>query len=535
MFAARLRLIPRPPHKRRLTLFATLFALGSITAVTGLVAAPAASAGPAGPVATRNQQPLGPTVTRTDQPPTGYSVTFRYKAPADVHQVHIYGDWSFADPQNVADVHPPAQWQPGDITVNARQIMPMEKGPDGVWTFTTPLPAGTFRYAFTHDCTDILATGCDLYDDPANPWQLQETYPDAPGAVRSTIYIPTSKKFPTYDTDYQAPVSANKAGTLEQVRYPSPLSTNPPGAHDMVVYLPHGYDPHRATPYPTLYLSHGSGDNSIAWTMQGVAHYILENAIQDGTAQPMVIISTDFNFLPGGNQGYANELRNNVIPFVEQNYNVSTSPRDRAFGGFSAGGSRSFTIMLDNTDLFGYYAAWSVGGPTLTQGQIDRLKTVPGGIFFGSGRQDQTATGSADSLHRLAETLRANGIEPSEYYLDGQHTWDVWRPLLNRYLRSVAFRTTTTGIDVNTTSAGHSRVLVTATATVATVTTSVASPSGKVDFYAGDTHLGSAPVVNGVARFKGAVDAALLDRPIVAHYRGDKLFDESQSTAVDAQ
>src|SRR5690606_28748179 len=144
--------------------------------------------------------------------------------------------------------------------------------------------------------------------DPANMWELERPYPNAPGAVRSTTFVPTHPDFPTYDNDYQAPPES-KRGTLEQVRYPSPLSTNPPGEHDMVVYLPHGYDPDRATPYPILYLSHGFGDHSTAWTMQGVAHYILENAIADGVVQPMVIISTDFNGLPGGNNGYVNELR----------------------------------------------------------------------------------------------------------------------------------------------------------------------------------------------------------------------------------
>ncbi|MFI9576463.1 alpha/beta hydrolase-fold protein [Microbispora rosea] len=475
-------------------------------------------------------KPLGPTLVKSDAPPTGYAVTFRYQAPAGVDSVQIYGDWFFAQPDNVGDNHPPSQWQPGDTAATPWRILPMQLGSDGVWEITVPLPAGTFRYAFTHDCTNVEATGCALYDDPANRWEVQPQYPSAPGAVRSTIYVPSSAKFPTYDNDYQAPVKAGEAGKLESRRYPSPLSTNPAGVHDIVVYTPHGYDPNRATPYPTLYLSHGAGDSSIAWTMQGVAHHIVENAIRDGAVQPMVVVSTDFNGLPGGNQGYADELRNNVIPFVEQNYHVSTRPEDRAFGGFSAGGSRAFTIMYDNTDLFAYDAAWSIGGPAASQAQIDRLKTVPGGLLFGTGRQDGT---SAQSLHTRAEALRSAGVDIKEYYVDGMHTWHVWRPMLNFYLRNVAFRTTTTGLDVTATPAGNSHnVRLTATAAVGTVTANVASPTGKVDFYAGDTHLGSAPVKDGVATFREAVDGALLDSPVVARYPGDKLFNASQSTQV---
>ncbi|WP_157743332.1 Ig-like domain-containing protein [Micromonospora coriariae] len=59
-------------------------------------------------------------------------------------------------------------------------------------------------------------------------------------------------------------------------------------------------------------------------------------------------------------------------------------------------------------------------------------------------------------------------------------------------------------------------------------------PSGKVDFYAGDTHLGSAPVHNGVARLKKTVHAELA-APVVAYYQGDTLFNESQSAPVDAR
>ena len=106
--------------------------------------------------------------------------------------------------------------------------------------------------------------------------------------------------------------------------------------------------------------------------------------------------------------------------------------------------------------------------------------------------------------------------------------------MLNFYLREMVFRTTTTDLDVDTTPAGDSHIVrVTATATVETVSTSAESPSGKVDFYAGENHLGSAPVHDGIARLDKAVDGALLDGPIVAHYQGDNLFNESQSTPAD--
>ncbi|MEE6263165.1 alpha/beta hydrolase-fold protein [Plantactinospora sonchi] len=517
---------PRPKTMSPLRQRLTPVLLAAVVVAAGSVAAPAAAAPPAAP--------LGPTVTRTDRPPTGYTVTFRYQAPDDVQQVHIYGDWFYSRPDNITcqdcgDARPPAEWQPGDVAATPWHIQPMRKGADGVWTFTTPLPGGTFRYAFTHDCANELATGCALHDDPANRWKIQPQYPGAPGAVRSTIYVPASTRFPTYDTGYQAPVA--RTGTLESRRYSSPRSTNPAGVHDIVVYLPHGYDRDRAKPYPTLYLSHGSGDHSTAWTMQGVAHLILENAIKDGAAEPMVIVSTDFNGLPGGNEGYVSELRDNVIPFVEQNYHVSTRAQDRAFGGFSAGGSRAYTIMYNHTDMFGYHAAWSMGGPAANQAQVDSMKAVAGSIMIGTGLQDRLGN-IAQASQQNAAALRAAGVELDEFNVPGVHTWHVWRPLLNHYLRALAFRATTTGLDVAVAPAGaSSHTKVTATATVGAVSVNVADPSGKVDFYAGDLYLGSAPIHNGVAKLKRTVHGGLA-APVVAHYRGDKLFNASRSAPV---
>ncbi|MEV6813257.1 alpha/beta hydrolase-fold protein [Micromonospora sp. NPDC051296] len=505
--------------------------VAGLTVAAGALVAPAAAAAPA--------SDLGPKVVHTNQAPTGNSVTFRYQAPPGVESVQIYGEWWFSRAETVTcqgcgDARTGAQWQPGDILADPWRSMPMAKGTDGVWTFTTPLPSGTFRYAFTHDCTSPTASGCTLHPDPANPLEVLP-HADAPGALLSRVYVPSSKRFPSYDNGYQAPVARNKAGTLEQRRYDSPLSTNPPGKHDIVVYLPHGYDPARATAYPTLYLSHGGGGNATDWTMEGVAHEILENAIRDRAAQPMVIVSTDFNGLPDGNQGYVNDLRDNVIPFVEQNYHVSTRAEDRAFGGLSAGGARAITLLYDNTDLVGYHAAWGAAGGSVTptQEQVDRMRAVTGGIHVGTGLQDWLANIAPNSVART-ENWRAAGVDVTEYNIDGVHVWDVWRQMLNHYVRNVAFRTTTTSLDVDTAQAGNShRTRINATAEVGSVTVGERAPSGKVDFYSGDKYLGSAPIRKGVAELKGTVDGQL-DQPVTARYQGDDLFNASESAPVTA-
>jgi hypothetical protein len=49
-----------------------------------------------------------------------------------------------------------------------------------------------------------------------------------------------------------------------------------------------------------------------------------------------------------------------------------------------------------------------------------------------------------------------------------------------------------------------------------TATADVASPTGKVEFCAGDAYLGFAPVKNGVATFRKAVNGRFLDNSVIA-------------------
>jgi len=424
----------RPRSRWLRTSLLAVLAAGALTVGT-ISAAPAAMG--------EEDLNLGPTLVETGAAPSGYAMKFRYQAPAGVQQVHVYGDWTYSVPENVTcdgcgDGRLPYDWQPGDVAATQWRTIPMVLGADNVWEVTVPLPAGTFRYAFTHDCASIVATGCALNYDPANPWEIFPQYPGAPGAVRSTTWVPENPAFPTYDTDYQRPLADDQLGTLESIRYPSPLSTNPAGVHDMVVYTPEGYDPDRAEPYETLYLSHGGGDHSTAWTMQGVAHYIVQNAINEGAASEMIVVSTDFNGLPGGNTGYVNELRNNVIPYVEANYNVSTEAIDRAFAGFSAGGSRAATILYDHSDLFGYHGVWSWAPPVANAAQIERIKNVEGAIMIGTGLQDRLANIAVTVQQRQAQLIAA-GVDIDAYNVPGGHTWHVWRPLLDHYIRDVIF------------------------------------------------------------------------------------------------
>jgi enterochelin esterase-like enzyme len=511
-------------------------ALLAVTAVLGagtvLAASPVQAHTPAATAAAKAKSPA-PVVKHTGVKPTGYTVTFRYDDPAAT-RVQIKGEWSFSDAAHTTTSSSqglvPEQWIKGDFpiawpnsTAANWPVLDMKKNKAGIWSLTVPLPSGTFTYGFFVDCASATGSGCTEIADPANlPW-------NAPGGVStgstepdSEVYVPSDRKFGTTDFSWQAPVAAKKQGTLADVSYPSPQSTAPAGSHPLAVYTPPGYDPARAQPYPTLYLSHGAGGQEVDWSTQGAAGAILDNLITSGQAQPMVVVMTDFNGLPNGATGYADDLIQNVLPYVQAHYNVSAQAADRAFAGLSAGGQRANTLLFNNTAVFGYYSVMSNAGgypATPTADQITALgKTL--GIQIGGGIQDplRPTTTTEETL------LSTAGVPFTDDSVNGGHEWYVWRILLHDFVSQQAFKATTTTLSVAAGSRGNE----TATAVVAAGTGPVAT--GSVQFTLDGVRYGKqVKLQDGTAslKIKGLQGGS---HTLTATYSGDALHTASQAT-----
>jgi len=52
------------------------------------------------------------------------------------------------------------------------------------------------------------------------------------------------------------------------------------------VYTPPGYDANLKTPYPVLYLQHGSGEDERVWFEMGRTNVILDNLLAVGKVKP---------------------------------------------------------------------------------------------------------------------------------------------------------------------------------------------------------------------------------------------------------
>lgn len=237
---------------------------------------------------------------------------------------------------------------------------------------------------------------------------------------------------------WQAPNARH--GHLTEHVYHSRLSQMPPGFNYLSVYTPPGYTPNRRTPYPTLYLSHGGGGNEIDWSTQGAAGNILDNLIDTGQIKSMVVVMTSFNGFGAGcgttswADQYDRNLVNTVIPYIQRNYNVSTSASDRAFAGLSCGGFLAASLLENYTHSFGYYSIMS--GALLSQPTAKQLRAMRNvGVMVGGGWQDPIHSLSVDALH----TLRQGRVGVFPDFINGGHEWYVWRILLRDFLTRVAF------------------------------------------------------------------------------------------------
>ncbi|BBA95506.1 putative esterase [Actinacidiphila reveromycinica] len=510
----------------------------SLTAALGVALLPGSADARA-----KAPEALGATVTHTKKGPTGYEVTFRIK-DASATSMRIKGAWSFAstassstDPTNAAPI-PAAQWQPGDFALQSPD-MPSENWPvadmtedarTGIWSYTVPLPSGTFDYQFYPDCTAAAPalSGCTAETDPTVPaWSSAA---GASPAVFSQVYVPSDAKFGTTDSSLQADAPKGEQGRITDVSYPTANTST--GTHPLAVYTPAGYDPKRSTPYPVFVLSHGGGENEAAWPTRGRLQQIVDNLVAQGRMQPAIVVMPDGSGLTKGTV-YTQEITDNVLPYVEKHYDVSTSASGRAFAGTSAYGTQANNFLFQQTTEFGYVGAWSPasGAPAVTvtgsgNTPVDPAYTNPQlkqvlGIHLAIGQEDLGGNAPMMTATTEREGMINAGVPFTYYSTGGGHTWTFWQSALADFLTRTGFRTTSTAATAGTTSL---------TATVTASTAEPAAPTGTVQFKVDGADLGKPVAVrNGKATLSARTAAGAT---VTAVYSGDRYYNASTSAAA---
>jgi enterochelin esterase family protein len=222
-----------------------------------------------------------------------------------------------------------------------------------------------------------------------------------------------------------------------------------------MVYTPPGYNAKDNTEYPVLYLAHGYGDDETAWTEVGRAHFIADNLISQGKLKPIVIVmpyghpsklnlkQPPDNYFVQNNLLYEQDLTEDLLPFIETNFNVRKNADARFIAGLSMGGGHALDTGLQNIELFSSIAAFSAATPQL---ELEALKakypSLAGDLPAANTLKNLwIPIGDTDFLldrnDRFTAQLTELGIKHTYVKNKGGHEWKLWREYLPEFLLMV--------------------------------------------------------------------------------------------------
>ena len=326
-------------------------------------------------------------------------VTFRLKADYAT-DVQLYGSW-----------------MPG-----YGDRIQLKRGQNYIWEVTIPAPTPEiYTYNFFVDGVSV--------SDPTNVLMQRD------GTRYLSMLLIDGERSENYK-------EANKRGAVSHVWYDSELLGS---NRRMTVYTPYGYETSKKTKYPVLYLLHGGGGDEEAWSSMGRAAQILDNLIEKGLAEPMIVV------MPNGNPGqqaavtlnldtkqvqtpnaYVTSLVKEIIPFVEKNYRAIPKKEARAIAGLSMGGGHTTSATMLFPGVFDYICPMSCGlrdGENV-DAQMQGIKKAGYKLYWiGCGTDDFAWPGT----ETMVEILKRNGMEHTLFASDGGHVWYNWRYYLNTF------------------------------------------------------------------------------------------------------
>ena len=303
----------------------------------------------------------------------------------------------------------------------------MKRGENNVWSVSLPPPAPEiYTYSF-------VADGVSL-NDPQNVMMQRD------GSRYLSMLLVDGERTANYRT-------ANQRGTVSHPWYDSKLL----GINRRLTdYTPYGYETNKKTQYPVLYLLHGAGGDEEAWTSMGRTAEILDNLIEKGLAEPMIVVMPNGNpdqqaaqtfglpvkqmdrRNPENRNIYVRSLVEEIVPFIEKNYRASAKKADRAIAGLSMGGGHTITASGMYPDVFDYICPLSMGAS-----RTPELDAQLQGIKKSGYRLYWLACGDTDFLFNSANdldaALTANGLKHTYFVSDGGHVWANWRLYLNTF------------------------------------------------------------------------------------------------------
>ena len=293
----------------------------------------------------------------------------------------------------------------------------------------------------------LTALAACVDTSPSEPEQPERPEPSEPIEPAEPVEPPEDYIFWQAQEGYSY-------GEIERVTYRSAVTGT--DRHATIV-LPAGYTESKR--YPVLYLLHGLNCDDTSWT-SGVyglpmnAQYIAGNAHYFADAPEIVIVCVCVNSLLNASETQPDwnspdltavydltgrEIVTSLMPFVQDNYSVSTSRESTAVAGFSMGGREAILTAFAYQDKFGSVGAFSPA--SFGDDVISASTYVPDLALTGENFDYvQVTCGLLDTLLGVASNLKSKleniGITPAWSTPLGMHSPSVWREALFDFVKS---------------------------------------------------------------------------------------------------
>jgi enterochelin esterase-like enzyme len=244
----------------------------------------------------------------------------------------------------------------------------------------------------------------------------------------------------------QASSSIPKGALTASTQYP----TRNYGNRACRIYTPPGYSATRAEKYPVLYLHHGIGGNENAWTStngqaEGNADKVMDYLYAQASLNvvPMIVV------MPMGNmtgtsgdawQNFEDVLMNDLVPYIQKNYNASPDANMRAIAGLSMGAGQTCNFGYKNPKFFTWMGAFSPAPNTIAAATtIKDMAAVKANVhlaYFGAGTAETMYLNNARNYHNY---LNQNGVTPLYLnIIDGlNHERANWNQQLHQFAQRI--------------------------------------------------------------------------------------------------
>jgi len=260
----------------------------------------------------------------------------------------------------------------------------------------------------------LIIGGSNWILDPRNP----RTVPGGFGA-NSELAMPAYVDAWEINDD---PAVAN--GTLDVTTFASSVMGN---SRRVRVYTPAAYDPNRADPYPVILYHDGSDYVNFA-----NIENTLDNLIAAGRIEPVVAVfanplNREAEYATGSTDSFTRLIVEELMPWVESNYHISTDPAERAVTGPSYAGLASARHCFEHPYEFGLCAPyspsfWVSNGALLNAMSSADLSNIKWYVEWGTYEGSIVTTGEM-----FGALLSEHGADYRARVWHEGHSWGMWR------------------------------------------------------------------------------------------------------------